>query len=397
MYLIVGNGISGINTAQVIREKDKEVPLFIFTEEEYPYYSRPQIIEFLAGNIGVEDLPFYPKRWYEENNIKVLYREKALKIDIEKKILETDKDKYKFDKLLIATGAFPFKPPLENINSEGVFTLRNIDDAKNIISFVKDKEKAIILGCGLLGLETGRALSKRGLRIIGLEFFPRLIPRQLDSEGARILQRKIEEKFGFEFYLGVKAKKILAVNGKFEGVELEDGRKIYGDLMIISAGIIPNTELAKNSNILVNKGILVNEYMETNMKDIYSAGDCIEFSGRIYGIIPASLEQSYVAGKNMLGEEVKYKGTIPSNTLKITGIDLTSIGEIDPQDKGFEIIIKKDEEKGFYRKLIFKEDRIVGAILLGDKRKYVNKIQNLIRSQKIVERKEELINEELGG
>lgn len=394
MYLIVGNGISGINSAQVIREKDKETPILVITEERYPYYSRPQIIEFLAGNIGVEELSFYSKSWYEENKIKVLYEEKGLRIDIEKKILETNKEKYKFDKLLIGIGAIPSKPSLENINNEGVFTLRNIDDAKNIISFIKDKERAIILGCGLLGLEAGKALSQRGLKIIGLEFFPRLIPRQLDNEGARILQRKIEEKFGFEFYLGVKAKRILKVNGKFEGIELEDGRKIYGDLVIISAGIVPNTELAKSSNILVNKGILVNEYMETNIKDIYSAGDCVEFLGRIYGIIPASLDQSFIAGKNMLGEKVEYKGTIPSNTLKVTGIDLTSIGEIDPRDKSFEVIIKKDEEKGFYRKLVFKEDRIVGAILLGDKRKYVNKIQNLIKSQKIIERKEELINEE---
>ncbi len=395
MYLIIGNGISGINTAEVIREKDKETPILIITEEGFPYYSRPQIIEFLAGNIKEEDLPFYSESWYRENKIKVLYGEKAIKINGEKKILDTNKENYKFDKLLIATGAIPFKPPLDNINVDGIFTLRNLNDAKDIISFIKNKERVIILGCGLLGLEIGRALSQRGLKVIGLEFFPRLIPRQLDEDGARILKRKIEERFNFEFYLGVRVQKIISYNGRFEGIELEDGRKIYGDLLMVSAGIIPNIDLAKNSGISVNKGIIVNEYMETNIEDIYSCGDCVEFKGKIYGIIPASLDQSYVAGKNIIGEKVKYQGTIPSNTLKVTGIDLTSIGEIDPpKSEEFEVIIKKDEEKGFYRKLVLKENIIVGAILLGDKRKYVNKIQNLIKSKKIIEEREELIYEE---
>lgn len=393
MFLIVGNGISGINTAQIIRENDKETPILIITEEKYPYYSRPQLIEFLAGNIGVEDLPFYPNKWYEENNIKVLYEERALKINLEKKILKTDKDEYNFSKLIIAVGAIPYKPQLENIKCDGIFTVRNIDDAINIMSYIKGKEKVILLGCGLLGLEVGRALSQRGLKIVGLEFFQRLIPRQLDEEGARILQKRIEEKFGFEFYLGVKVHKIILNNNKFCGVELDDGRKLFGDLMIISAGIVPNIDLAKNSGIVVNKGIIVNEYMETSVENIYSAGDCVEFSGKIYGIIPACLEQSFVVGRNILGERVTYQGTVSSNTLKVTGIDLTSIGEIDPKDGDFEIMIKKDEEIGFYRKLIFRENKIVGAILLGNNRKYVNKIQEYIKSKKNIERKEELINE----
>jgi len=209
MYLIIGNGISGINTAELIRSKDKSSPILVITKEKYPYYSRPQLIEFLAGNVELKDLPFYSDDWYKELNVEVLYTEKAIKIDAQKKVLKTDKDEYKFEKLIIATGALPSKPNLENIDLEGVFTLRNIDDALNILSYVKGKEKIILLGCGLLGLETGRALANRGLKIIGLEFFPRLLPRQLDEEGARILQNIIEKKFSFEFYLGVKAKKVL--------------------------------------------------------------------------------------------------------------------------------------------------------------------------------------------
>lgn len=392
MYLIIGNGISGINTAELIRSKDKSSSILVITKEKYPYYSRPQLIEFLAGNVELKDLPFYSDDWYKELNIEVLYTEKAIKIDAQKKVLKTDKDEYKFEKLIIATGALPSKPNLENINLEGVFTLRNIDDALNILSYVKGREKVILLGCGLLGLETGRALANRGLKIIGLEFFPRLLPRQLDEEGARILQNIIEKKFSFEFYLGVKAKKVLGEK-KFEGVELEDGRKIYGDALIISAGITPDIEVAKNSGIETNKGIIVNDFMETNFRDVYALGDCAEHNGRVYGIIPACIEQSEIVAKNILGERVEYKGTIPFNSLKVTGVDLTSIGEFELRED-VEVLIKKDEDLGFYRKLIFKENILIGAILLGDKRRYVNKILNLMKKKEKVLSKDEILNEE---
>ncbi|ACK41476.1 MULTISPECIES: NAD(P)/FAD-dependent oxidoreductase [Dictyoglomus] len=392
MYLIVGNGISGINTAEVIRERDKEGRIVVISRERYPYYSRPQLIEFLAGNITIDQLPFYPEEWYKEQNIEIHYDENAIKVDTQRKILITDKNEYSFDKLILATGAIPFKPNIENINAEGVFTLRNIDDALSILSYIKEKERVILLGCGLLGLETGRALSQRGLKIIGLEFFPRLLPRQLDEEGAKILQNIIEKKFSFEFYLGVKAQKIIG-SKRFEGIELEDGRKIMGDMLIVSAGIIPHIEVAKNSGIETNKGIIVNNFMETNIENIYAVGDCAEHNGRIYGIIPACMEQSEVVGRNVTSEKVEYKGTLPFNSLKVTGVDLTSIGEIEPKDN-CEVFVKKDEERGFYRKLIFRDNMILGAILLGNKRSYVNKILSLMKKKEEVLNKEELLNED---
>ncbi|MGB9787798.1 MAG: NAD(P)/FAD-dependent oxidoreductase [Dictyoglomus turgidum] len=392
MYLIVGNGISGINTAEVIRERDKEGRIVVISREKYPYYSRPQLIEFLAGNITIDQLPFYPEEWYKEQNIEIHYDENAIKVDTQRKILITDKNEYSFDKLILATGAIPFKPNIENINAEGVFTLRNIDDALSILSYIKEKERVILLGCGLLGLETGRALSQRGLKIIGLEFFPRLLPRQLDEEGAKILQNIIEKKFSFEFYLGVKAQKIIG-SKRFEGIELEDGRKIMGDMLIVSAGIIPHIEVAKNSGIETNKGIIVNNFMETNIENIYAVGDCAEHNGRIYGIIPACMEQSEVVGRNVTSEKVEYKGTLPFNSLKVTGVDLTSIGEIEPKDN-CEVFVKKDEERGFYRKLIFRDNMILGAILLGNKRSYVNKILSLMKKKEEVLNKEELLNED---
>lgn len=392
-YLIIGNGVSGITSAELIRERDIESEITVITEEKYPYYARPQLIEFLAGNIKKEEIFFYTDEWYKSKKINVILEERVLRIDIAKKEVETDKGKYNYDKLLVASGAKPQIPPLENVNVEGVFTLRNLDDALNILSYIEGKETVILLGCGLLGLETGRALYQRGLKIIGLEFFPRLLPRQLDDEGSKVLQNIIQSKFGFSFYLGVKAKKVLKNNEKFVGIELEDGRIIHGNLLIISAGIIPNVEFAKNSGINVNKGIVVNDYMETNVEGIFAVGDCVEHQGRIYGIIPACLDQAKVAVENIMGRKVEYKGTIPLNSLKVTGVDLTSIGEINPEGEGYEVKVYKDKE-GFYRKLVFKDDKLVGAILLGDKRKYVNKIVSLIKRQETIEDKEKLLYEE---
>jgi nitrite reductase (NADH) large subunit len=392
-YLIIGNGVSGITSAELIRERDIESEITVITEEKYPYYARPQLIEFLAGNIKKEEIFFYTDEWYKSKKINVILEERVLRIDIAKKEVETDKGKYNYDKLLFASGAKPQIPPLENVNVEGVFTLRNLDDALNILSYIEGKETVILLGCGLLGLETGRALYQRGLKIIGLEFFPRLLPRQLDDEGSKVLQNIIRSKFGFSFYLGVKAKKVLKNNEKFVGIELEDGRIIHGDLLIISAGIIPKVEFAKNSGINVNKGIVVNNYMETNVEGIFAVGDCVEHQGRIYGIIPACLDQAKVAVENIMGRKVEYKGTIPLNSLKVTGVDLTSIGEINPEGEGYEVKVYKDKE-GFYRKLVFKDDKLVGAILLGDKRKYVNKIVGLIKKQETIEDKEKLLYEE---
>jgi nitrite reductase (NADH) large subunit len=392
-YLIIGNGVSGITSAELIRERDIESEITVITEEKYPYYARPQLIEFLAGNIKKEEIFFYTDEWYKSKNINVILEERVLRIDIAKKEVETDKGKYNYDKLLLASGAKPQIPPLENVNVEGVFTLRNLDDALNILSYIEGKETVILLGCGLLGLETGRALYQRGLKIIGLEFFPRLLPRQLDDEGSKVLQNIIQSKFGFSFYLGVKAKKVLKNNEKFVGIELEDDRIIHGDLLIISAGIIPKVEFAKNSGINVNKGIVVNDYMETNVEGIFAVGDCVEHQGRIYGIIPACLDQAKVAVENIMDRKVEYKGTIPLNSLKVTGVDLTSIGEINPEGEGYEVKVYKDKE-GFYRKLVLKDDKLVGAILLGDKRKYVNKIVGLIKRQETIEDKEKLLYEE---
>jgi nitrite reductase (NADH) large subunit len=219
-----------------------------------------------------------------------------------------------------------------------------------------------LIGGGLLGLEAGNSVRKLGPKVKVVEFFPRLIPRQLDVEGAKKLQAIMEE-MGFSFWLGAKTQEITGKNG-VESVLLEGGERLSADIVIISAGVRPAMDLAKPFGLETDKGIKVDERLRTNQPDIYAAGDVAEYKGIPYGIWPAAMEQGKIAGLNMAGGNVNYEGTTMSNVLKVVGIDLASAGEIDLDHK-FESKVVVGE--GLYRKIVLKDNRIIGCIMLGDK------------------------------
>jgi nitrite reductase (NADH) large subunit len=229
-----------------------------------------------------------------------------------------------------------------------------------------------------LGLEAGNGLRKLGLSVAVVEFFPRLLPRQVDVAGAALLQGRMEE-MGFRFHLDAKTQKIER-EGEELGVYLEGGKKLNADLVLISAGVRPEISLKKSLNLQIDKGVKVDDVMKTGLEGIYAAGDLVEHRGRYYGIWPAAMEQGRVAGENMAGKETLYQGTVPSNTLKVAGIDLLAAGEIDGEGKMKAIVIK-DENKKIYRKLVLQENVIIGAILLGNIRGS-EEIQKAIKSKK---------------
>lgn len=364
-YIIIGNGVAGTTAAEKIRENDSSGDITIVTEEPYPFYSRILLINYLAGEMEEGSLFLKPHSWYKERNIKLLLNRRVEDIDKEKKQVNLSTgETLLYDKLLLATGGRSFVPPIKGVDKEGVFTLRGLDDAKAILKYIEQGNRHLILiGGGVLGLEVGNALLKRGCSVQVVEFFPRLLPRQMDTEGAALLQRQLEER-GFGFYLGVKSKEIIGRNKTF-GLLLEDGRKIEGDIIIISAGIRPNVELAEKVGLKIEKGIVVNDRMETSERDIYAAGDVAEHNGRLYGIWPAAEEQGAIAGINMSGGSAIYRGTTPSNILKVAGIDLMAAGDIDPDDKN-EVYRYVDRDAFVYKKLVFKDNKVIGMILYGD-------------------------------
>lgn len=231
-----------------------------------------------------------------------------------------------------------------------------------------------------MGLELATSLKKLGQQVEVIEIFPRLLPRQLDQDGASILKDRIESR-GINITLGVKTEEILGEK-KVSSVLFDDGKELSGDLVLISAGIRSNTALAVDAGIKVERGVVVDQHLQTSVNDVYAAGDVAEFEGRVYGIIPAAMEQAKIVAMNMLKKEKQiYKGTTPTNNLKISGIELTSMGIVNPEKPQYEEIKKIDRERGIYKKIILEQGKIVGAIILGNK-KGVTSIKKLM-DQKI--------------
>jgi nitrite reductase (NADH) large subunit len=362
-YIIVGNGVAGTTAAETIRRQDAQGDIKIFTDEAYPFYSRIRLMDYLAGEVDIPKLQIRAQTWYETNRIQLFTGARIVEVNTDKKEVATSQGKrYLYDKLLLATGANSFVPPIKGADKKGVFTLRSLKDAQDIKAFASGKNQALLIGGGLLGLEAGNGLRKSGLRVAVAEFFPRLLPRQTDPACAALLQKRLEE-LGFAFYLGVSSKEILG-GDKVEGLLLEDGRQIAADLILISAGVRPNLELAQKMGLKTGKGLPVSDGMETEFPGIYAAGDLIEHRGIVYGIWPAAEKQGEIAGLSMTGRTAAYTGTTLSNQLKVAGIDLLAAGDIDPEGK-LEAFVERKEAEGTYRKIVLKDDRIVGAILFG--------------------------------
>lgn len=299
--IILGNGIAGTMSAQNIRYLNEDVNIEIHTQESYPYYSRINLPELISNKKNSQELIAFDDSWYDTRNLKLFLNHKAEKIDTSNKAVHFfgDPSPVKYDKLLLALGSTPNIPPIKNAvemnqTKKGVFTLRSIDDALEIQDFIKTKsiQEAIVIGGGLLGLELANQINNSKLNTTVVEFFPRLLPRQLDEECGAMLKDEIESR-GIKVILGAVTEEILG-NGRVSGIKLKDGRSFEAGIVLIQAGIRPTINLAKNANIKTNRGIIVNEYMETSEKDVYAVGDCIEYKEQIWGIIPACMEQSKI-------------------------------------------------------------------------------------------------------
>ena len=361
-YVVVGNGIAGTTAAENIRKQDMEGSITIVTEEDVPFYYRIRLNEYLSGDMTEEELIGKGEEWYRGHNITLKLNTRVSgAVPGEKILFTTDNERIGYDRLLLATGSHSFIPPIKGSDKKGVFALRSVRDARDISSWAVEVEDIVLIGGGLLGLEAGNALRRLGKKVTVVEFFPRLLPRQLDVDGAGRLQ-KIMEGMGFSFRLGAKTEAIAGANG-VDGVQLEGGETLPARMVIISAGVRPNMELAKDLGLEHDKGIKVNERLLTSSPHIYAAGDVAEYHGMPYGIWPAAMEQGKIAGANMAGGDRVYQGTTMANTLKVVGVDLASAGNIDA-DNSLESRVVTDD--AVYKKVVLEKDRIVGCIMLGN-------------------------------
>jgi nitrite reductase (NADH) large subunit len=376
-YIIIGNGVAGTSAAAHIRQIDSNGQITILSEEAYPFYTKIRLPEFLSGEVDEQKLIIRKSEWYRELKIELLLDTGVSGIDIDKKTVLTAGGNMAYDRLLLATGGISFVPPIPGADRKGVFTLRTLADAIAIRAFAQPANKRVLLiGGGVLGLEAGNGLRKAGHTITVAEVFPRLLPRQMDHNGASILQSRMEQ-LGFQFYLGAQSKEIIG-NDAAEGLILNDGTCITCDMVIISAGVRPNAVLAKALGLKIEKGVIVNDRMSTGIPDVYAAGDLIQHNAVFYGLWPAAEKQGAIAGINMAGGDAVYHGTTISNRLKVIGINLVAAGDIDAEGKKKSIVLK-DRDSFIYKKLVLDQNSITGTILYGDitdSRKILNAIEN---------------------
>jgi NADPH-dependent 2,4-dienoyl-CoA reductase/sulfur reductase-like enzyme/ferredoxin len=363
--VVIGNGIAGVTAADHVRRNHPDCEIALVGRERHNLYNRMAITRLIYGRLGMQGLYLLPDAWYEENRIDCWLNTHVESIDRERGsvLLATDQELL-YDRLIITAGSSNRLPPITGSDLPGTFVLRTADDAMEVRDHVQRHHvrRAVVAGGGLLGLEAAYALHKLGARVTVAERGPFVLRRQLDAFGGRYLQDYLEG-LGIEFALDAT---VLAVAGEghAERVELSDGQTLPCDLLIVAAGIVPNNELAAAAGLAVDTGVVVDERMATSDPRVFAAGDVAERDGKVWGLWPTAVEQARVAAVNALGGDECYEETSPVTMLKVSGVDLTSVGGIvqEPDDV---VVALADEPGRRYRKLVLRDNRIVGAILLG--------------------------------
>jgi nitrite reductase (NADH) large subunit len=366
--VMIGNGMAGVRTLEELLKLAPDLyDITVFGAEPHPNYNRILLSPVLAGEQTFEEIVLNDLNWYAENDIKLLLGRKVVKIDRKKRlVIADDGSEAEYDRLLIATGSNPFILPIPGKDLQGVIGYRDIADTQMMMDTAKTHKHAVVIGGGLLGLEAANGLKLRGMDVTVVHIGDWLLERQLDSTAGRLLQKSLEDR-GLKFLLPKHTAELLDNGeGRVCAVKFKDGEVIPADLVVMAAGIRPNSELAESAGIACNRGILVNDTLQTYDPRIYAIGECASHRGIAYGLVAPLFEQAKVCANHLaqLGFS-RYQGSVTSTKLKVTGIDLFSAGEF-MGGEGTETITLSDPIGGVYKKLVIKDDVLVGACLYGD-------------------------------
>ncbi len=418
-YLIIGNSAAGLAAAESIREIDSRGKIRILTGEKHHNYSKPLITYYLSGKVSLDNIDFKDKEFYKKNRLDVSLKAKVKSLDTRSSSLVTeDGKKYSFRKLLIASGGKPIIPEIKTgdpdvyINSKnyektrGIFTLATLEDAIKVKQYREknDIDSVCILGGGLIGLKTAEAFLEIGVKVNIIELADRILSATFDREASGIIETLIEDR-GSKIYKKNTVDKIYIKNKKINSIKLMNGEEIGCSLLVMAIGVTPDTSFITEGDLKTGRGILVDDRMQTSKKNIYAAGDIIEGFDKLMGISrsiaiwPLAVKQGTVAGANMAGEKRKYSGGFFMNSVEILGTPSISLGITNTEedkDSGIEIIRKYRPQEKRYKKIVIRDDKIIGVIMVGNIERagiYAGLIGNEISLAGV---KENIIKEDFG-
>jgi nitrite reductase (NADH) large subunit len=363
--VIVGNGMAA---ARLVDELAKtslgRYAIAVIGDEPRLAYNRVLLSSVLAGETASHDIELKPAAWWRDRGVTVKYGCRATEIDVGRGEVKIAGDEsVEFSRLVLATGSSPLRLNVSGADLSGVHTFRDTRDVDLLLSLAARRKPVVVVGGGLLGLEAAYGLAKAGTPVTLLHLMDRLMERQLDAPAADLLKTLVERK-GIKVLLNANTARIHGEN-HVEGVELADGRRIEADAVVFAAGIRPNTALAKEAGISVNRGVVVDDHLQTSAQNIFALGECAEHRGICYGLVEPAYEQAGVLARHLASREVAYQGSVVATNLKVSGVGVFSAGDFMGSD-GSESILLSDVRRGTYKKLVIADGRLTGAVLIGE-------------------------------
>ncbi len=374
-YVIIGNSAAAVGAIEAIRQHDAENPITVVADEPQHVYSRPLISYWLGGMTDEAHLDYRPRDFYARHRVETMLGVEVTQVTpAEQSLTLAGGGTLAYDRLLIATGGRPFVPPVPGAALEGVFTFTRWDDAQRIARYIEKHgaRSALVVGGGLIGLKTAEALMARALHVAIVELADRILSMTFDRTASKLAESLLR-RAGAEVRVGQTVAEIAEKDGRVDHAVLQDGERIACDLVVFAIGVRPNVGLIPpEAGIGVNRGILVDRHMQTSVPHVYAAGDCAEGYDLLLGanrpiaIWPNAYRQGAIAGCNMAGVEREYEGGFPMNSVEICGVPTISVGLTDPpEDDGYEVLERYDREAPAYKRLVLRDDRLVGAICIG--------------------------------
>ncbi|MFP3903190.1 MAG: NAD(P)/FAD-dependent oxidoreductase [Armatimonadota bacterium] len=404
-YLVLGNSVAGIACAEGIREADPDGHILIAAKEPHHTYSRPLITYLLGGKVDEANMDYRPPEFYDKMDVETALGTEITQINPADHTVDTaDGEQIGYEKLLIAIGGEPIVPPnIEGSDADGVFTFTTLDDAYEIEEYIEDNdvEAAVIVGGGLIGLKSVEALMELGLRTTVVELMDRMLSATFDRTASDMAQRKLESE-GADVCCETTVSRIITEDGKVAGAELTDGSTIDCGLVIFAIGVAPSVHVVEGTDIEVDRGILVDDRMQTTAEDVYAAGDiaqaCELLSGdrQCIAIFPNAYRQGKIAGLNMAGADRSYDGALVMNSVSVCDLPTISVGRTEAGGEGVEELIDCDEDSLHYRKIVLEHGKIIGAVFVGDIER-AGIFTGLIREQiDVTKFKDLLLSDEFG-